>query len=153
MTTQATNLRGFNAFRHASSRLISIVLGCMFLLSGIGKVQNPYDFIVTLDQFQLVGPRTAIGIAIFLPFLELAIGACLVVGLAARSASRLATILLAVLVAALASVVYRGIHASCGCFGVLDSSDITWTTVARTGAFLAVAVLNTLLLTQQKTAA
>jgi len=43
-------------------------------------------------------------------------------------------------IAMLASVVARGIHTSCGCFGPADSSFATWWTVGRDALFALPAV-------------
>jgi len=54
--------------------------------------------------------------------------------------SAIAATLLAVFIAAVASVVARGLTVSCGCFGAADSAPATWWTVVRDIAFLIPAV-------------
>jgi putative oxidoreductase len=128
------------------SLLIRIVLGCTLLVSAIDKLQNPYAFLATIDQYELVGPRIAEAITIVLPFLEIMAGGCLIAGLALRATSILVVLLFALFVSALASVAYRGIHISCGCFGQLDASDVTWKTVARSAAFLTMSIIELILM-------
>ncbi|MFF3494857.1 MauE/DoxX family redox-associated membrane protein [Streptomyces sp. NPDC002795] len=65
--------------------------------------------IVTGDTAQLVGGA--------LPFVEIAVALLLVAGLATRAAAVVTAALLAVYIAAIASVWARGLSIDCGCFG------------------------------------
>ena len=118
------------------SQGLGIVFGCLLLLSSITKLQNSYAFLATLDQYELLGPRVVPVVAILLPFVELMLGACLIVGVARRAAWILVAVLFTIFVGVLASVAYRGLHTTCGCFGPLDSSDVTWTTVGHSAILL-----------------
>lgn|GEM_PF-5985737 len=120
--------------------ILRISLGCLLLLSALTKLQSPYSFLATLDQYELVGPKLAVAVAAVLPFLELTVGACLITGFALRSTWILAVVLFAIFLFATTSVAYRGLRTTCGCFGTLEAADITWGTVVRCVAFLGAAI-------------
>lgn len=46
----------FGAMIELTGRMIAILLGAVFLVSGLSKVRNLYAFLVTLYQFEIVGP-------------------------------------------------------------------------------------------------
>lgn len=117
------------------------ILAAVFLIAGLSKLRNPYAFLVAVYQFELLTAEQARFVATFLPFLEIALGGCLILGLFTRAASVVATVLLAAFTGILASVVVRGIKTACGCFGELEPADIGWTTVARSVALTVLGVL------------
>ncbi len=127
------------------ARVISIFLGAVLLYSSLGKLQNGYSFLESVYQFEIAGPRMALAIAVVLPVFEFMLGLCLLVAVAYRPALAMSAGLFAIFSAALASVVIRGLTASCGCFGSLPQATVTWHTVARTSALFLLAVIGVVL--------
>ena len=103
--------------------LLRVALGLVFLAAGALKVGHADVFASEIAGFQLLPHPLIAPLALLLPFLELMIGAYLVVGLFTRFAACLAAAFeMAVFAAAIASAVLRGISTSCGCFGPSDRS-------------------------------
>jgi len=113
--------------------VVRVVLGCVFVYSGLVKIQHPYDFLSNLYAYELTGPRTGILVAVVLPWLEVMLGICLVSGLLAGGAMLSSAILLAGFCLVQASAIHRGLEISCGCFGsASDDSAIGYGTLVRT---------------------
>lgn len=70
--------------------LLGIALGVAFLYAGAQKYLAPYEFAEAILAYQLL-PEALVGLtAVFLPWLELAVGGILVFGYLAETARRLA---------------------------------------------------------------
>jgi len=79
--------------------------------------------------------------ALILPWFELFVGTCLIVGILMPGALLSANALLIVFMIALIFNLFRGLNVHCGCFsttatGVADKSEMIWT-IARDAVFLA----------------
>jgi putative oxidoreductase len=112
-----------------------VVVGIVFVVAGILKVGHPSDLGATIVAFRLALPSAFVGFAaIALPLFEIVLGVYLLLGWQLRIVSIAAAVVLLIFIAALASVVVRGIPTSCGCFGPAETDPVTWWTVARDGA-------------------
>jgi uncharacterized membrane protein YphA (DoxX/SURF4 family) len=99
-----------------------IILGLIFLLSGVGKLLNEYDvffiFFTPFADFLLPFARL---IYLWLPVVEIAVGLLLITGVLARPAAALAVVLIAIFLANNSWLIAHGFGAEpCGCFGVLE---------------------------------
>lgn len=120
---------------------IRLIIGGIFLVAGVLKVGHAPEFAAQIAGFQLGIPQPVIApAALVLPFLEIMIGAYLIVGLFTRAAAWCATVLLAIFDLAIASAVVRGLTVSCGCFGPNDKTVTTWPEVARDAVFVVLAL-------------
>ncbi len=107
----------------------------MFLAAGVLKVGHAPDLGSTIVAFRLDLPPAFVGFAaIALPLFEIVLGVYLLLGWQLRIVSIAAFIVLLIFIAALASVVMRGIPTPCGCFGPAETDPVTWWTIARDGA-------------------
>jgi uncharacterized membrane protein YphA (DoxX/SURF4 family) len=100
----------------------AIVLGLVFLLSGVGKLLNEYDvffiFFTPFADFMLPYARL---VYLWLPVVEIAIGLLLITGILARPAAVLAVVLIAIFLANNSWLIAHGFGAEpCGCFGILE---------------------------------
>lgn len=95
--------------------LFRLLMGGVFLWNSLSKLQQPYDFLSAVYNYELVGPQLGLCVAAVVPWLELATGICLVLGIWDRGAWILAILLLSVFTAALYSVANRGLLIPCGC--------------------------------------
>jgi uncharacterized membrane protein YphA (DoxX/SURF4 family) len=77
-------------------------------LAASGRAVNAYD-VMPFEVAKVVGAA--------LPFVELALGVLLLIGLATRVAAGISAALLLVFIAGIASVWARGLSIDCGCFG------------------------------------
>ena len=118
-----------------------IVVGAVFLAAGILKVGHAADLGSTIVAFRLDLPPAFVGFsAIALPLFEIVLGVYLLLGWNLRIVSVISVALLAVFIAALTSVVIRGIPTPCGCFGPSETDPVTWWTIARDGAAIVPAI-------------
>lgn len=102
-----------------------LVVGSVFLFSGIAKIQHPYAFLSNVYEYEVLGMTAAVGLATLLPWLELAIGVCLIGGVFVLGGSTFAVALLVVFTLAQISVASRGLTIGCGCFPTLSGSETT----------------------------
>ena len=116
-----------------------VVLGVIFVVAGSSKVGHPDVFAAQIAGFRLLPGALVAPLAISLPFLEILLGAYLILGLFTRASAWIAVVLLAVFDLAIASAVIRGMSVSCGCFGPADTSVTSWPEVARDFVFVALA--------------
>lgn len=96
-----------------------IIIGAIFLISGLAKISDPARFILTLREFRLFPEVIVPFTAIWLPWFELLLGLCVLVGLLHRTSALILACLNAGFLAAIVSVIVRGIVVDCGCFGML----------------------------------
>lgn len=118
-------------------------VGIVFVCSSIPKLTDPYPFLMAVYDYALLGPETGLWAARTIPALELVLGVCLIGGLFVRGALAIAAILGPVFVAAQVSVLWRGMHIGCGCFGASAARPIGYSTMIPAAgiALTAIAVL------------
>jgi uncharacterized membrane protein YphA (DoxX/SURF4 family) len=115
-----------SALRHPVLHMVlGLALGGVFLYASHDKILQPTEFAKIVYHYQVVGPSKALPplvpnlFAVTLPWIELALGACLILGLWRREAAVLSAALLVIFVAAVSSALLRGIDIqNCGCFSV-----------------------------------
>jgi uncharacterized membrane protein YphA (DoxX/SURF4 family) len=103
-----------------------IVLGLIFVYAAYAKLHfdgawHPRDyyffFAMSIDSYRMLPLFIVQWMARILPWLELALGALLVIGAGVRWAGIVATVLLVVFMIALAHAALGGLEINCGCFG------------------------------------
>lgn len=94
-----------------------LVVAGVFLYAGAAKVGDLAASGRAVSAYQLLPSDVARVVGAALPFVELALGVLLLVGLATRLAAAVAAGLLAVFIAGIASAWARGLSIDCGCFG------------------------------------
>jgi len=99
--------------------LVRLIVGGIFLISGLAKIADPVRFLLTLREFQLLPGALESFLAVYLPWLEFLLGLCIVVGILHRTASLMIAGLNGAFIIAIGSVMARGIEVDCGCFGLL----------------------------------
>ena len=120
-----------------------LALGIIFVYASVDKILNPAAFAQAVYNYQIL-PDLFINLtAIVLPWTELLIGLCLILGLWLPGATFLITLLLITFFGALLFNTARGLNIDCGCFSTTDGtlSDISmgWY-VLRDGVFLLLAL-------------
>ena len=118
--------------------LVRIAVGCVFIVSGFLKLVQPYqNFLDVIHRFELVGGRTAVVMAIALPWVEFTGGVFLALGLWFREAAAALWCLNTLFIAALASALLRRLPVeNCGCFGEKLSLPVRWTLALDVGLWL-----------------
>jgi uncharacterized membrane protein YphA (DoxX/SURF4 family) len=94
-----------------------LLLAGVWLAAGAAKVGDLAASGRAVHAYQLTPYEVSTAIGAALPFVELALGGVLLVGLATRVAATLSAALLVVFAAGVASAWARGLTIDCGCFG------------------------------------
>lgn len=105
----------------ALSKLSATLLVIALISSGLLHAAQPYFFIHTITNYRILPPSLAGVVGLFLPYLQIVLGTCLLLKFAERVALRLAMAIFASFALAQASVLVRGIEIDCGCFGFMKS--------------------------------
>jgi uncharacterized membrane protein YphA (DoxX/SURF4 family) len=117
------------------ANVVAVLLGAAMVIAGAGKIasRNWPQHAVALGA-----PRWAVPVV---PWLEITLGALLVSGVAARWAAVGVVVLLLVFTALLAAHLARGDRPVCACFGPLSTRPISWWSVVRNLALVALGLV------------
>jgi uncharacterized membrane protein YphA (DoxX/SURF4 family) len=117
-----------------------ILLGAVFVYASWGKILDPAAFAGIISNYQIVSAGTGRFTALFLPYLELVCGVCLIINRWSRGSALIVTGLMLVFIAALGYNIYRGIDVDCGCFTLNEgATGSMWVYLVRDILFLAMA--------------
>jgi uncharacterized membrane protein YphA (DoxX/SURF4 family) len=120
--------------------LLRLMLAGVFLYAAWTKLRQPWlMFALSIDAYQLLPEWAVLTTARVLPWLELAIGVLLLIGVWLRYISILAAAILGVFFAIMLLSFGKGMGIDCGCFGV--GEPLTAKTLARDGLLLAAAIM------------
>lgn len=101
------------------SFVFRIIIGGIFLISGLAKISDPIRFMLTLREFRLFPEIIIPFAAIYLPWLEFILGLFILLGILYRTSSLILACLNLSFTLAILSLILRGIEVDCGCFGLL----------------------------------
>ena len=118
--------------------IVRIALGAILVAACLDKIAHPAGFARVIANYQILPDGLVKVVAVILPWLELVLGALLIVGLWLPGAVALTNILLLTFFASLVFNVIRGLDVHCGCFStnVQGKPDTVWY-LLRDAAFLA----------------
>jgi uncharacterized membrane protein YphA (DoxX/SURF4 family) len=94
-----------------------LLLAAVWAWAAVAKITDPDAAVRAVRAYQLLPEAVVRPVAWGLPFVELALGVLLVVGLATRLAAVCSAVLLGVFMVGIASAWARGLQIHCGCFG------------------------------------
>jgi len=96
-----------------------LVIGSIFIVSGISKVLSPYqNFLYVIQAYQLLPSWGEVLTAQIFPWIELVTGVFLFLGLWTSWSLRAALMLFGIFVAVVGQALIRGLSLeNCGCFG------------------------------------
>ena len=101
-----------------------VVLGGLFIFAGVMKLQDPQAFAFAIKAFKLFGTSAGDTLIPFLayatPWIEIAAGLALILGVWGRAAAVLVGAMLVAFIAAVISVIAQGIETKCTCFGKFE---------------------------------
>lgn len=121
-------------------RFLRIILGALFLWTGISKMPQIEDFARTIDTFNLLPQILILPAAIIIPWVEFLTGLSLLLGFKTRLSACVCSGLLCLFVIALGINILRGMdNMACGCFGV-GTSDTLSTALIRNIVLIAICV-------------
>ncbi|MCW2811928.1 MAG: hypothetical protein JWP61_2386 [Friedmanniella sp.] len=99
------------------STLVRLLLGGVFLTAGGLKAIDPSSSVAAVRAYQLLPEGLVTVVGWGLPFVEIALGLLLVVGVLTRGVAVVTGTLLCVFIVAVVSAAARGLSIDCGCFG------------------------------------
>ncbi|MGB8952717.1 MAG: MauE/DoxX family redox-associated membrane protein [Candidatus Aminicenantales bacterium] len=99
---------------------VRIMVGGLFVWTGLLKVVDPLGFAQTISNFRLVSREMSFAVALILPWIEVISGSLLIAGIFRRSSALLISVLLLGFIGLTLVTMARGIDADCGCFGNLS---------------------------------
>ncbi|MDP8255092.1 MAG: MauE/DoxX family redox-associated membrane protein [Candidatus Alcyoniella australis] len=116
---------------------LRLLLGGVFLAACWYKIAHPDEFALSIATYGIV-PLWLINIfAVVLPWVELATGLLIVLGLRTRAAALLVSAMLLMFSVALVIALAKGLDTGCGCFASAQAGEtITPLTVVRDAALL-----------------
>ncbi len=126
-----------------STRIARYAVGATFMLAAIPKLSHPYDFMRAIYEYELLSGWTVTYIAIVLPWLELVLGAFLIIAdIWTGGALLCSTFLLAGFVLIQLISIHCGVtDISCACFGPQSSEHLGLLTIARTAGLLSISLM------------
>jgi putative oxidoreductase len=119
---------------------VRLALGGVFLYAGAAKIGNLTAFAGDIAAYRLLPHFANYLAAALLPWLEALCGLLLITGWRVRGALVTITLLTAVFMAALASVLVRGLDIDCGCFRHGGAKTPAWLALGRDSLFLVAAL-------------
>lgn len=117
-------------------------MGALLVIAGALKAHDgPALTASTIAGYRLLPPSIVAPLGVVLPYLEILLGAYLIIGLMTRAVALIAAVQFTVFAVAVASLVVRNIPADCGCFGSGVRTPPSWYHVAADLALAALALL------------
>ncbi|HVN47254.1 MAG TPA: MauE/DoxX family redox-associated membrane protein [Bacteroidota bacterium] len=101
--------------------LLRVLLGSIFIVSGLDKIADMNAFVHSILNYQLIGSHLAVVVTTILPWIEILCGVGLILGIYPRASAIIITVLLVIFTILVVSALVRGLDISCGCF-TQDSS-------------------------------
>jgi len=128
---------------HPASRL---VLGGLLLWAGLVKVGDRQGMALAIDSYQLLPGAMVRPLAAALPWVEVALGIFLILGLFVRFSAIATGLLLVAFLVGMAQAKARGLAIDCGCFGGGGPGQgVSWFDIVRDLVLMGVAGLVLLL--------
>jgi uncharacterized membrane protein YphA (DoxX/SURF4 family) len=106
-----------SSFSRLFNRVVAIIIGGLFIYAGAVKIVDPVEFARDIDNYKMLPWQLGVGLAFYLPWLEILAGLTLITGVLYRGGIFVLTALMSVFVIATIAAKARGLDISCGCFG------------------------------------
>src|SRR6266478_8496475 len=106
-----------SATRRFVWRIVDVIVAGIFIYAGVIKVLDPVQFANDIDNYKILPWPISVGLAFYLPWLEIFCGFALIVRLFYRGALSILTALILVFTLATIAAKIRGLDITCGCFG------------------------------------
>jgi hypothetical protein len=116
-------------------RVLEVALGGLFFYAGWEKYLHPYEFAEAVLAYRLLPGNLVGAVAAVLPWVEIAAGLSLVVGLKRRSGLILMAGLATGFLVVILITMGRGLKIDCGC-GLFLDRQVGWGIVAEDAVFL-----------------
>jgi len=121
--------------------LFRLILGVTFLYSGIVKAADPVGFAQAIANYLILPDVMINASAILLPWIEMATGGSLLLGVSTRGGALVSSVLLSIFACALLISLIRGLDVACGCFSTsVEAGTITELYILRDMVLLGMGV-------------
>jgi putative oxidoreductase len=98
-------------------RLLDLVIAAIFIYAGVLKALDPVQLAHDIDHYKILPWTVGVGLAFYLPWLEIFCGLALIFRLFYRGALSILTALVVIFLVATIAAKVRGLDITCGCFG------------------------------------
>jgi hypothetical protein len=98
-------------------RIVSLIVAAVFIYAGVLKALDPVQFAHDIDNYKVLPWTISVGLAFYLPWLEILCGLGLIFRFLYRGALSILTALIVVFTLATVAAKVRGLDITCGCFG------------------------------------
>ena len=98
-------------------RIVDVIIGGIFIYAGAIKVLDPVQFAIDIDNYKILPWPISVGLAFYLPWLEILCGLALILRRLYLGGLSILTGLVAVFLVATTAAKIRGLDITCGCFG------------------------------------
>jgi putative oxidoreductase len=116
--------------------LARLIIGGLFVYASIYKIADPAAFSVSIRNYLVLPPAWSNLCALTLPWIEVAAGSLLIVGILTKPSALLTTGMLGVFLGAIIYAYSIGLNIDCGCFSSAAASEgkIGWFHIFRDSA-------------------
>ena len=98
-------------------RILDFIIAAIFIYAGVLKALDPVQLAHDIDHYKTLPWAVGVGLAFYLPWLEILSGLALIFRLFYRGALSILTALVVVFLVATVAAKVRGLDITCGCFG------------------------------------
>ena len=98
-------------------RILDFIIAAIFIYAGVLKVLDPVQLAHDIEHYQILPWAVGVGLAFYLPWLEIFCGLALIFRLFYRGALAILTALVVIFLVATIAAKVRGLDITCGCFG------------------------------------
>jgi putative oxidoreductase len=98
-------------------RILDLVIAAIFIYAGVLKALDPVQLAHDIDHYKILPWTVGVGLAFYLPWLEIFCGLALIFRLFYRGALSILTALVVIFLVATIAAKARGLDITCGCFG------------------------------------
>jgi putative oxidoreductase len=98
-------------------RSMDFIIAGVFIYAGAIKVLDPVQFAIDIDNYKILPWTISVGLAFYLPWLEILCGLALIMRRLYLGGLSILTALVAVFLVATIAAKVRGLDITCGCFG------------------------------------
>lgn len=98
-------------------RIIDVLVGGVFIYAGAIKILDPVQFAYDIDNYKVLPWTIGVGLAFYLPWVELLSGVAVIVRRFYSGAVSILLALIAIFIVATIAAKARGLDITCGCFG------------------------------------
>ena len=98
-------------------RIVDLLVGGIFIYAGVIKVLDPVGFAGDIDNYKILPWTIGVGLAFYLPWLEILCGLALIARRLYLGGLSILTALISIFIVATVAAKVRGLDITCGCFG------------------------------------